>query len=136
MDRLILENGLEDRVSFAGHATAPEVLEHLKETDIFVLPTLSEGTPRVLVEARASGVPVIASRVGGIPSSVEDGHNGLLVPSKNPQAIAGAIDRIIEDDDLRRNIIQNGYERARELTVDKFVEKAVSIIDSFQNSKK
>jgi glycosyltransferase involved in cell wall biosynthesis len=134
LDRLIREKELGDRISFPGHASAPEVLNHLKESDIFVLPTLSEGTPHAVIEAMTCGIPVVASEVGGIPTIIKNKSNGIMVPSKDPQAIASAIDRIIEDDDLRRNMIQNGYERARELTVDKFVDKAVSIIDSFQSS--
>ena len=65
--------------------------------DVFVLPSLNEGLGKVLVLAMALGVPVVATRVGGVPEVVEDGRQGLLVPPANPTALAGAITAILED---------------------------------------
>lgn len=129
LDEIVDRYGLRNQVNWAGHADADQIKVVLQQSDIFVLPTLSEGTPRVLVEARACGLPIVSTNVGGIPSSVRAGHDGLLVPPKSPHAMATAIDRIIEDVAFRRLMIQNGYSRARELTVDYFVDQ---IIDIFQ----
>jgi len=93
-----------------------------------VLPTLSEGTPRVLVEARANSLPVVATNVGGIPTSVTDGVDGLLVPPKNVDALADAITRIVNDGELRRALIHNGLRSARSLTVDRFADLVVGVL--------
>jgi glycosyltransferase involved in cell wall biosynthesis len=60
------------------------------------LPSLNEGTPNVIVEALASGVPVVASRVGGIPDLIRDGENGMLVPPADSDALADALQTVLE----------------------------------------
>jgi glycosyltransferase involved in cell wall biosynthesis len=120
---------LEDKVTWEGHASfGPQLFEQFQKSDIFVLPTLSEGTPRVLIEARAFGLPVIASNVGGIPSSITDGKDGIMVPAKSPEVLAEAIDKIIEDSEFRRNLIHNGYLRAEKHTLEKFVDSLIEVI--------
>jgi glycosyltransferase involved in cell wall biosynthesis len=98
------------------------VTRYYREHDIFVLPSVGEGTPRVLVEARANSLPLVATRVGGIPLSVSDGRDGLLVPPGNADALAAAIDRLVADGVLRRRLIQTGLQSARRMTIDRFVE--------------
>ncbi len=129
IEGVIREVGWEGRVRWEGYATfGPQLFAHLDAADIFVLPTLSEGTPRVLVEARARGLPVVSTTVGGIPSSVDDGQDGLLVPPKDPAALAGAISRIINDSNLRHKLMSGGYRRADDLTVESFTDKLLSTI--------
>lgn len=83
------EMGLAERVVFTGEvADVPRVLEAF---DVFCLPSRWEGLPGSLVEAMAAGLPVVATRVGGIPEIVVDGENGLLVAPGNPQQLADAI---------------------------------------------
>jgi glycosyltransferase involved in cell wall biosynthesis len=122
LDARIAELGLGASVHWAGYVSYGSMWEYLRTSDIFVLPTLSEGTPHVLVEARANSLPVVASRVGGVPTSVTDGHDGLLVPPRDAGAIAEAVGRIISDGDLRRKLIRNGLLSAREMTVDRFAD--------------
>ncbi len=123
LERIIDELGLAERVSWEGYAAfgAP-LFGQLDRSDILVLPSLSEGTPRVLVEARARSVPVVSTTVGGIPTSVTDGVDGLLVPPTDPPALAAALSRLINVGDERRAIITRGYERVKDLTVERFVE--------------
>jgi len=124
IDRLIREFDLGSRVHWEGYARfGPELFAHLDSADILVLPSLSEGTPRVLVEGRARSVPIIATRVGGIPTSVRDGYDGLLVPPKDPKALAHAIDRVIEDGEARRSYIRNGFAAAKTQCVEDFTVK-------------
>lgn len=100
----------------------------LGAADIFVLPSLSEGTPRILLEARAKGLPIVATGVGGIPSSVRDGYDGLLVPARDSAAIARALERLIDDRELRRRLIQNGYATARQHTLEAFSEQLLGVL--------
>ncbi|MEW6252699.1 MAG: glycosyltransferase family 4 protein [Planctomycetota bacterium] len=122
LDALGQELGVTDRVRWHGYAEVDEMYRQMRAADLLVLPTLSEGTPHVLVEARANSLPIVATRVGGIPTSVTDGEDGLLVPSKDAAALARAIERVVQDGELRRRLIRNGYESARRLTVDRFAE--------------
>ena len=75
----------------------------------------------MLVEARANGLPCISTTVGGVPSTVTHGFDALLVPPKNPRALARAIERIIRDGELRRTLIRNGLAAARRQTLERFV---------------
>jgi glycosyltransferase involved in cell wall biosynthesis len=66
--------------------------------DVFVLPSLSEGSPNVLLEALAAGVPVVATEVGGVRELIEHETNGLLTPPADPKAMADAIERVLTDE--------------------------------------
>lgn len=124
LERIAAECWVADRLRWAGHAAfGPELFSWIDAADMLVLPSLSEGTPRVLVEARARSVPVVATRVGGVPSSVADGEDGLLIPPRDPAALAQACSRLIADGELRRRLIERGRERVREWTVDRFVDR-------------
>lgn len=87
--------GIRHTIHLLGHREDIEVC--LAGFDCFVLPSLNEGMGRALIEAMVAGLPVIASRVGGIPAFIEDGQNGLLVPPGNSSALAGALGRILCD---------------------------------------
>ncbi|KMQ52620.1 glycosyl transferase family 1 [Chitinispirillum alkaliphilum] len=87
--------GVDKRVNFAGYRS--NVFEALKEIDIFVLSSRTEGCPIVILEAMAAGVPVVATRVGGNPELVEDGRTGFLVPHSDPAAMAEAILKLTAD---------------------------------------
>ena len=122
LETIVAMREMGERVRWAGYAPyGEELFNHMRAADIFVLPTLSEGTPHVLVEARANGLPCISTFVGGIPDMVTDGVDTLLVPSKNSQALARAIERVIDDGDLRRNLIRNGLMSARKQTLECFI---------------
>jgi len=87
--------GLEDRVIFAGHRDdIPAVLAAL---DIVVQPSVSEPLPTSVLEAMAAGKPIVATATGGIPELIADGERGLLVPPRDPPALAGAIARLLAD---------------------------------------
>ncbi len=129
LDEKIKEFHLEDRVSFPGYMDKAAIYEEMRRSDVFVLPTLSEGAPYVVVEARSQGLPTIASAVGGVPTSIDDGKNGLLVPPKDPDAIADAIDCVVDDEELRRGLVEEGYEKVKAMTFDKFATKIVALFD-------
>ena len=111
----IRDSPYRDDITIAGMLDFGEPLFELyRGHDLFVMPSLSEGTPRTLVEARAFGCPVVATRVGGIPSSVEHDRNGLLVAPRDAPALAAAIERMLTDDALRTRLVVEGLREARE----------------------
>jgi glycosyltransferase involved in cell wall biosynthesis len=111
-------HAVADRVSLVGPIPLDQLLPRYRAYDIFVLPTLpGEGVPRVLLEAMAGGLPVVTSRVSGIPSLITDGTNGLLVEAPTARAVAGAVLRIVRDAGLRRRLIADGYATARAHTL-------------------
>ncbi len=94
---------LGDRVFFTGWISdRSTILRYLEQATVFVLPSLSEGLPRVLIEAMACGLPVVATNVGGVPEAVVDGVNGVLVPPRDEKALAEAIEYIFNDIDFQR----------------------------------
>jgi glycosyltransferase involved in cell wall biosynthesis len=110
--------GIADRVTLIGAVALDQLMPLYRRYDVFVLPTLpGEGIPRVLLEAMAGGVPVVTTRVAGIPSLVGHERNGLLVDVPAAAPIADAIARLIDDAALRRRIIASGYETARRFTL-------------------
>jgi glycosyltransferase involved in cell wall biosynthesis len=93
--------GVGDRVDFIGSRSQSEVVEILSDADIFVLPSYAEGVPVVIMEALGSGVPVVATFVGGMAELVEDGVTGFLVRPGDPSQLADRIARLVDDPDLR-----------------------------------
>jgi len=97
--REMLESYAKERslkVKFYGEVAHEHVPDILREADCFVLPSYAEGMPNALVEAMASGLPVIASRVGGIPEIVKDGETGLLLEEVSPHAIQSCMEQVLE----------------------------------------
>jgi glycosyltransferase involved in cell wall biosynthesis len=105
--------GLGQRTVFTGFRS--DVPELLSEAAVSVLPSLSEGLSNSLLESMASGVPVVATRVGGNPEVIEDGVTGLLVPLRDSAALAAAVGRLLEDKDLAASFGQAGIRRVAEL---------------------
>jgi glycosyltransferase involved in cell wall biosynthesis len=90
------ELGIGDRVLVRGWCPPGVRGQILSRASVFTLPSHAEGSPMSLLEAMAAGCPVVATRVGGIPDSVRDGHNGLLVPARDPNALAAALGRLLD----------------------------------------
>ena len=93
--------GVAEEVRFLGSLSRAMVAERYREADLFTLPSTAESFGNVFAEALASGLPVVASDVGGIPDLVEHGSNGLLVPPGNPDSLAQAIRCLADDPQLR-----------------------------------
>ncbi len=103
---------LATRVVFAGSRT--DVPRVLSACDAFVHPTLLDALPTVLAEASAAGLPIVASRVGGVPEMCLDGRNGLLVPPGDEGALADACLRLLREPGLAARMGAQGREVARE----------------------
>ena len=95
LERFARALGLERSVIFAGMRA--NVAPFYAMADVFVLPSLSEGSPNALLEAMACSLPIVATRVGGVPEIATDGTTALLVPPRQPLALAGAIVRLLDD---------------------------------------
>jgi glycosyltransferase involved in cell wall biosynthesis len=104
--------GLRDRVELLGERQ--DVAELLAQADAFVLPTRSEGMPYSILEAMGSGLPVVASRVGGIPEEVVDGVTGFVVPAGDRGALASALRRLHEEPSVSRRMGAAGHQRVRQ----------------------
>jgi glycosyltransferase involved in cell wall biosynthesis len=89
-----------------------DVGELLNAADFFVLPSDTEGLPISVLEAMAAGLPIVATRVGGIPELIDDGEHGLLVPPGDPKQLADAIQRVIQDPLLRATLGRSAMVRA------------------------
>jgi glycosyltransferase involved in cell wall biosynthesis len=103
---------------------------YLRALDCFVLASLWEGLPIAVLEAMAFGLPVIATRVNGVPEAVADGQTGLLVPSRDPDALAAAIKRLGSDADLRQRMGDAGRNVVAErFTVPRMLGEMTSVYD-------
>ncbi len=112
--------GVADRVTWRGYVPwGPALLSELRACAALVLPSATEGMPLVVLEAMSQGVPVVGTRVGGIPEVVEDGVSGLLVDVHRPDQIAAALRRLAADEDLRLELARAALETARRNTLER-----------------
>jgi glycosyltransferase involved in cell wall biosynthesis len=122
LERLVHELRLGQMMELPGATAVPELA--LRGLDIFVLPSLSEGFSNALLEAMATGLPVVATCVGGNLSLVEDEETGLLVPPGDPASLAKAVIRLIEDPALAAKLAVRGQDRVRaEFDIDRMVAR-------------
>ena len=120
--------GISNSVIFFGKFT--DVKPFYNRMDVFVLPSLYEGFGIVLLEAMASGVPVIASNVDGIKEVIQDDINGILVQPRNPEAIAIALTRLIENHQLYNQLVEEGLKRARVFDIHEHLMKLDNLYSS------
>ena len=113
--------GVSDSVTFLGWRN--DVHEIMPVFDLFVLPSLNEGMGRVLVEAMASGKPVVGSNVGGIPDLIKNGHNGFLVEPGDEIDLSVAIEKVLTDTKMRDEMGRKGKTMALNFGVERMVEK-------------
>ena len=115
--------GLEKSVRFLGYRSQSEVAELLKQTNLLVLPSFAEGVPVVLMEAMAAEVPVIATRIAGIPELIQDQVSGILVSPGNVNELANAIKEITEDKQKAMKMGKKGRKKVVE-EFDSYIEAA------------
>ena len=128
LEKLIIEKGLRKKVLLLGQIN--DALRFLPAFDIFILSSIKEGFPWVVVEAMAAKLPVIATRVGAIPEIIEDTKNGMLVEPARPEHIAKKIQELLDNDHLRREIgIQAHQTVLFKFPLDKMIREIESIMD-------
>src|SRR3989338_3152386 len=90
---------------------------------IYVCSSVKEGFPYTILEAMAAGLPIVSTAVGGIPEAIENEKEGLLVPAKNPTAMAAAIKKLIADPQLAENLGTNAREKVKEFSLEKMISE-------------
>lgn len=104
LELLATKLGIKQSVTFAGYQSQSEVATHLAQTDVFVLPSFAEGVPVVLMEAMAAQVPVVTTRIAGIPELVRDGESGYLVAPGDTEELRDGINKLLDDPNLREKM--------------------------------
>jgi glycosyltransferase involved in cell wall biosynthesis len=128
--RLASRVGIADRIQFLGYRPNPAA--ELGRAQIFALATRSEGFPRSVLEAMRAGLPVVCSRVGGVPEAITDSVDGLLVPHGDPGALAAALAQLLEDRDLRLQIgLQARRTYEARFRFERMAEELLSVYNEF-----
>jgi colanic acid/amylovoran biosynthesis glycosyltransferase len=142
LEQVVSSYGWEHCVTFAGHLPhiGPELVSQYQKANIFALPSTTahgekEGIPGTLVEAMASGLPIVSTQHAGIPAVIQPDLHGLLVPEGDVEALAEALDRLLTDPDLRARLGRSAAERAvTEFDVTKRTAALELIYDEFVRS--
>jgi glycosyltransferase involved in cell wall biosynthesis len=119
-ERQLADSCVEEVLTFAGVADSDQVRDYLSQSAISVLPAVvtddghMDGLPVALMEAAAMELPLISTDVAGIPELVIDGVTGLIVPQRNPRALAEAIETLLHDDELRERLGRAARQRVLE----------------------
>ena len=122
LERLIKELKLESHVILTGKIKNAH--QYLRAFDIFILPSIKEGQPWVILEAMAAGLPIIATNIAAIPEMIQNKKNGLLVEQKNPQAIAEKIEYLIKNPKISENLGQNARQTIEQkFTINKMIKE-------------
>jgi glycosyltransferase involved in cell wall biosynthesis len=125
LTRLAADVGVAGRVDFTGAVSEP--WGHLAAADIFVAPSRSEALGMAIIEAMAAGLPVIASRVGGIPELVRDTETGYLVTVGDHDALADRLRHLLTSSDARRAMGAAGARVVADMTMERAVDRYVDL---------
>jgi glycosyltransferase involved in cell wall biosynthesis len=135
LKEIVETNGLADHVTFTGFVDDPRSL--IATLDILVLPSVRpDPFPGIILEGMALGVPVVATNIGGSIEQVENGRTGFLVPPSDPDGVASAILKLLNDVDLRKSMGKAGRERvAREFTLERTRRRLEDIYQGLAGNK-
>ena len=123
------EVGIRDAVTFVGAVPHEDLPDYYRAADVVVMPSFAESFGLVAVEAMACGVPVVASRVGGLASTVADGRTGYLIPWRCPEPFAEKIELLLRNDPLRDALGAAGVERMRDFSWESVADRLVAVYD-------
>ncbi len=125
------ELGVAESVELAGFVPfGPELMQMYRNAHVFLHVSLTEGVPQVLFEAHASGVPVVATDVGGVRSALGNGIRGLLVPPADAEAAAVACEHLRRDPALRRRLVGAGLQFAEHESIDAQLDRLVAFFEA------
>jgi glycosyltransferase involved in cell wall biosynthesis len=130
LEKLVTELGLDGKVEFADHVPQATLRGYMESCQVLVLPSLSEGLGRVIIEAMACGKPAIGTNVGGIPNLIHDGINGFLIPPNDPEALAEKVIYLLSNEDKAVRMGAKGKEFvAQAFSTEKYVEGYGEVLD-------
>jgi glycosyltransferase involved in cell wall biosynthesis len=132
MQTLAIEHGCDNNIQFIGEVKHVDVIQHLDANDIFIMPSLTEGLPRALIEAMARGLPCIASNVGGIPELLNE---EFMVEPNQPQQLADVILTLHNSPQTLTGASEHNLQRAREYQLDKLQIQRRNFYQSYRNLK-
>ncbi len=133
LGRLHAELGLADSVVLLGDLPRERLAEEYVNATLFCLPSVQEGFGIVFLEAMAAELPVVACRIAAVPEVVQDGVTGVLVPPRDPGALAEALERLIEEPARAKRLGQEGRRRALALSPRHVAERFLSAVHSTQD---
>jgi glycosyltransferase involved in cell wall biosynthesis len=125
----LAELGIENLIELVGYVPfGPELLAFYRNAHAFVHVSLTEGVPQVLIEAMAAGIPIVATDVGGVSAVVDEGRTALLIPPADLGALVSAVGRLVDEPELRRQLVERAFEVARRLTLEAEAERVARFI--------
>jgi len=128
---------ISEAIAFLGAVDRRTVLDVLRITDIFVLPSLNEGLPTAVLEAMAAGCPVVATAVGGMPELVVHNETGLLIPPRDPVALAKALPLLAENEETRKRMGTASKKRVQQFfSIDRMVQEYESLYVQMLETRK
>lgn len=134
LEMLVRSLKLGRYIKFVGMVPNENVPEYMISSDIFVLPSLSEGFPNVILEAMASGLPIICTEVGGMREIIKEGENGFMVSTKNIEELSEKVLMLLQDDELRKNISKNNKIAVKKYDLENVVERIEKIYEATAKS--
>jgi len=128
LENFVKENKLENFVEFLGGLGREDLKHWLCRADIFALSSLWEGLPNAMLEAMAAGLPIVATRVGGVPEAIKSNQNGILVPAADPIALAEGLAGLLDDENLRKRLGEGAKNTARQFSWTNHLNKLEELI--------
>jgi glycosyltransferase involved in cell wall biosynthesis len=131
--KLISENGIDNRINFLGNISGKKKEQFFAQTKVFVMPSYykSEGQPAVIIEAMASGIPVVSTDHEAIPEMVIEGETGFIVPIKSPEKICQAVDKLLTDTELYKQMCRNSTLRyTSTYSKEKHISRLIDLFNS------
>lgn len=126
IERIARDAGVADAVTFHGRVPRERIAALMAAADAFVMPSRTEALGLVYLEAFHAGLPVIAGNVGGVTEIVRDAISGLTVPPEDPRTLAGAIERLHRDPDLRTRLVEGGHAVLAERTPARLADETLA----------
>ncbi len=140
LQQLVADYGIENHVDFLGHVSDKKLKKELSEASVFLLPCIiaedgdRDAMPVVLKEAMAAGTACVSTTVSAIPELITDGHDGVLVPEKEPEELTSAIKQLLENPENRKRIAENGRDTVHsKFDISESVDTLTDVFESLSN---
>ena len=129
LEGIMKKLNLKNEINFLGRIPREETSPYYQRADVFVLPSLNEGMSNAMLEALATGLPILATNTGGSKELIEEGENGYIIKKKNPQDIADKLEKLIKDPELRKKMGEASRKKALEMSWEKVAKKYYQVYE-------